>query len=349
MSTNLSNPLKQEIYDILEQREDSIISPTSDWVNMKCPICDGNSDKHHFYILMTDNGPMMCNCFRAGCLYKKVLDRKMARVLGIRKPELLDYIDKERMMNKRYGKSAVEYHSNALEFELDDPNYIGPLGEISDEVEAYFYKRTHKSAREYQQLFRICSDIEYFFKYAGRKTPEDTKKRIRWREKRGKYIYFFNDTFTMLQYRQIDGKMKGKMSLVKSDNKLLKHKPYIIPKEPISEDNGVNIVIAEGVFDIINTYLYFSKKEDTGYYVTTTGFASTMNVLREMTKYHYMSRITIMADSDVNIKKIRSLLLLNKRNNIDDRISSLEVKYNEKGKDVGDIEERVSIKRYKLK
>ena len=49
----MKNTFKKEIEDFLFSKYDA--KKSSDiWVNIKCPYCDANSSKRHFYVCMDD-------------------------------------------------------------------------------------------------------------------------------------------------------------------------------------------------------------------------------------------------------------------------------------------------------
>ena len=99
----MKNTFKKEIEDFLFSKYDA--KKSSDiWVNIKCPYCDANSSKRHFYVCMDDNRPMVYRCFRASCGARGVLNRKIARHLGIVSTHLLEFIDKEYLTNSKFIK-----------------------------------------------------------------------------------------------------------------------------------------------------------------------------------------------------------------------------------------------------
>ena len=143
----------------------------------------------------------------------------------------------------------------------------------------------------------------------------------------------------MLYYREIDGDRKGKMSLV--DNvydRYIRHKPYYF-----TSDKNPTLYIAEGIFDIINTYFYTGNRK--GSYIASNGFASTRNILYEFTKYIYLPDVVILSDNDVPIEKYQYFL----RGQLGNRMKSLKILYNENDKDIGDIRSGIKYKQIRLK
>ena len=338
------NSCKEEILQVLEE-EGGIWRSNTSWISVKCPFCDHSSSKSHFHLHLDANSPMIFKCFRARCSVSGVLNKKIARKIGINNKRLLDYIDKEFLRHSRY-KSSNEYYSNIPDEDyFDDEDYMGLLGYLSDDTEEYFKYRTNMSAREFQYEFRICDSMTYFHKYNKKRIKTD---RIDWLiklESMGKkFIYFFNDRYSFFMYRQINGDMKGKMSLVKAEL-IYKHKPYLIDNSNKKVEYEIpTIYIAEGVFDIANVYFHLMMR-DTGYYIASGGFASTKNIILDIAKYIYMPKVVIMSDSDVGIEVYKKNILPK----VTKRISSLDIYYNKKAKDVGDIKEGISLRKYKLK
>lgn len=338
------NQFKEEILQTLKDN-DGIWRSSSNYVSVKCPFCDQSSSKRHFNIHIHDDAPMIFRCFRARCGVAGVLNKKIARRLGINNKRLLDYIEGEFVKSSKY-KTSSEFYSNEYDPEVDE-DYVGLLGILSDDTEEYFKSRTNVSAREYQYTFRICDDLHYFYKYNKKRIEF---KRIEWLLKSedmgNKYIYFFNDRYSMVIYRQTNGDRKGKLSLVKN-NILYKHKPYTIERSDgmfdITKDVKT-LFIAEGVFDIINTYFYLGRNVN-GHFIASGGFSATKNIIMDYSKYNYKPHIIIISDDDIPIDVYKKWIL----KNTDKRISHLDIHYNKNAKDVGDIKTGINLISYKLK
>lgn len=338
------NNLKEEILQNLKDN-DGIWRPSSGYISVKCPFCDQTSSKRHFNICIQDDSPMIFRCFRARCGVAGVLNKKIARRLGINNRRLLDYIEDEFVKGSKY-KTSSEFYSNDYEPDIDE-DYVGLLGMLSDDTEEYFKTRTNTSARENQYLFRICDDLHYFYKYNKQRIDYS---RIEWllkSEKMGnKYIYFFNDRYSMFIYRQTNGDRKGKISLMKR-NILYKHKPYTIERTDgmfdITKDTKT-LFIAEGVFDIINTYFYLGRNVN-GHFIASGGFSATKNIIMDYSKYNYKPHIVIISDGDVPLHVYQKWIL----KHTDKRISHLDIHYNKNAKDIGNIQEGITLVSYKLK
>ena len=306
------------------------------WLECKCPFCDFNSRKRHLNILMDRNQPLIFRCFRASCGRSGVVNKKMGRTLGITNSSLLEAIENDYLKSSK-TKLTSSYYVNDF---IEDYSYEVELHDLRDDTKEYFFKRTGIKIDKYKSLFRVCDNITQFTK--DNKNRFNTKKLyylIKLEEDNHNFIYFFNDTYTMLYYREIDGDRKGKMSLV--DNvydRYIRHKPYYF-----TSDKNPKLYIAEGIFDIINTYFYTGNRK--GSYIASNGFASTRNILYEFTKYIYLPDVVILSDNDVPIEKYQYFL----RGQLGNRMKSLKILYNENDKDIGDIRSGIKYKQIRLK
>lgn len=306
------------------------------WLECKCPFCDSNSNKRHLNILIDRNQPLIFRCFRAGCGRSGVVNRNMARNLGITNSELLEAIENAYLSTSKM-KLSSSYYVNDF---IDDYTYEIQLQETTEDTNSYFYKRTGVKLDKYKSLFRICDNMKEFLK--ENKDRFDSRRLYyltKLEDEGNRFIYFFNDTYTMLYYRQINGDKKGKMSLIQNTyDKYIRHKPY-----HFTTDKTPKLYLAEGIFDIINTYFYVGNKK--GNYIASNGFASTRNILFEFTKYIYFPDIVIMSDSDVDIRKYTTFL----KGQLGNRIKSLTIIYNENDKDIGDIKNGIKQNKIRLK
>lgn len=336
MTTKKSNyNYKKKLEQFLMDNREGRYHNTA-WLECKCPFCDSNSKKRHFNILIDRNQPLIFRCFRASCGRSGVINKNMARTLGITNSMLLEDIENDYLTTSK-TKLSSSYYVNDF---IDDYTYEVELHDLRDDTKEYFYKRTGIKIDKYKSLFRICDNMTQFVK--DNKARFDSRKLyflLKLEENDHRFIYFFNDTYTMVFYREIDGDKKGKISLV--DNvydRYVRHKPYYFStnKTPV-------LYVAEGIFDIINTYFYVGNKK--GNYIASNGFASTRNILFEFTKYIYFPDVIIMSDEDVPIEKYLWFL----KGRLGDRIKSLKIIYNELDKDIGDIRNGIKQNVIRLK
>lgn len=333
---NLRDEIKEAIYKVDNK---SKFRSSSGWLTTKCPYCDTNSKKSHFNIKLVDNSPIIFKCFRATCGMGGMLNKKTLRKLGINKLELLDKIENEYLKFSKFHKNN-EYYEKEESYKL---------GSISDLTEEYFKSRTNVSAEEHQRTFRIVSSITEFRDLNKNKIKHSKLDFLIKHEANGKkFISFLNDRYTMLYYREIGGsELKGKTSIVNTSDVTLKHKPYSLQNKGeinLHDKGSATLFLAEGTFDIINTYLYFGKNINATF-VASTSFTASKSIIMEFSKYKYHPYIVIMSDDDVDIQYYRFNIL----KYTDSRISHLIVIYNEFYKDMGDFKYGFKPKRIDLK
>lgn len=309
--------------------EDGVYSHNTHWLACKCPYCDSASNKRHMSIQLKEGEPIIYKCFRASCGVSGVLNKKIARDLGLTNPVFLKHIQESYNAN-----IAIDNHKKNLVKKIQGIS----LGDISKECSDYFFKRTNTElTSELQDKFRIFSDINKFIEENS--NIEKLRKKALWfirkKEKEGmKAIYFLNGSNTMLYGREIDGDMKLKMSLVEREDPLETHRPYMFKSD--GEDNYEGkedtLFIGEGTFDIINAYLHIFTNYK-GTFMASTSFTSTANLINLYSKYVFKPNIVILSDSDVDISVYtkRVLKRINK-----ERVGDIYVLYNLEGKDLGD-------------
>lgn len=323
MTKTIRDDIKEEIYKIDGKAK---FRTSSGWLTTKCPYCDTNSKKSHFNIKLVDNEPILFKCFRATCGVGGMLNKKILRKLGINRMEILDSVENEYLKYSNFHKNNEYYEK--------EENY--KLGSISSLTEEYFKSRTNVSAYEHQRTFRIVSSITEFRDLNKNKIKHSKLNFLINHEANGKkFIAFLNDRYTMLYYREIGGsELKGKVSIINTSDVTLKHKPYTLQNRGsinLHNKGSATLFLAEGTFDIINTYLYFGKNTNATF-VASTSFAASKSIIMEFSKYKYNPYIIIMSDSDIDIQYYRFNIL----KYTDSRISHLIVIYNEFHKDMGD-------------
>lgn len=312
----------------------SSFSKNTGWLACKCPFCDNKSDtKRHMSICLIPGGHMIYRCWRDSCQVKGVLNRDIGRRFLL-DGEICNILEEEASRYVKYPHTTI-YYARVGNFKL---------GKIDAVVDQYFKDRTGFNLNEVQEELRIVTDLNHFVKINKIEDKSNVYPLLLQEQNGAKFIYFFNDTFTSIGYRQVNGKLKGFVSLFKTDPKSRKkHLPYILGREYEKQPNRESLYLAEGQFDIINTYLTIFKDKP-GAFIATGGMAKLRNIVVQFIKTHYRPRITILSDSDVKLSIYNKLL-----KQIDSRISELVILYNTKYKDVGEIEKGYNFKKVILK
>ena len=336
MTLQLRDDIRDAIYNIDSHAK---YRKSTGWLTTKCPYCDAESKKSHFNIKLVDNEAIIYKCFRATCGIGGMLNKKILRKLGISNSKLIEDVENEYLKYSNFHKSNTYYEK--------EDNY--KLGEISNEAEDYFKSRTNKSIYEYQKVFRIVTNLEEFVRLNRKKIKHSKLNFLLYHERNGKkFICFLNDRYTMLYYREIYGdNLKGKVSISNSTDITLKHKPYALVRKgsiKMHEKGSATLFLAEGPFDIINTYLYLGTDVDATF-IASTSFNASKSIIMEFSKYKYLPYVIIISDSDIDIQTYRYKIL----KYIDNRVSHLVVLYNEFYKDIGDFKYGFKLKKINLK
>ena len=313
----------------------------SKYMMCPCPVCDGSDTRtrDHLHILISDNAPLVYGCFRATCGIKGVVNKTFARKLGIRNSELLDILSDESNVKGSRMYKATYFNNGKLRI----PD------KVDDECSVYFYKRTGKSLTyEIQKKFNIFTNLAEFAELNKNNIDYYKVNKYVFHHKKRKYLYFLNETGTSLIYRSIDNKhefSKGRINLVEPQDKFREHKPYGFritkskPKNRLKKTQPT-LFIAEGPFDILNTY-FVDNEEINGTYISSAGNVRMISIIREYIKYNRNSAIYIYADNDVPptvYKKKLSKFLK-------DRVDEVYLVYNTLSKDIGDIQKPIKLKK----
>lgn len=325
--------LRQEVLDSLDKEHK--FHRNTGWVQTKCPLCDHNTKKMHFNIKLVDGEPIIYKCFRASCGVAGMLNRYMGRKLGFRSK-----------LNNKLENEAVRYskYSTSHKYYSKDQHY--DLGKLSLPAIEYFHSRTGKDLEYYQEELRVSSSMTDFIK----NNMINNKKvypLLKWEKEGANFLYFFNDAFSAIHYREIYGQeRKGRLHIKeKGTGEILSHKPYLLQKEGKSLSDVYDVlVLAEGPFDIINTFFYIVPNIKATL-ISVAGLANMKSVILGYTKYHYKPKVFIVSDSDVTPSWYRYYLL----KHIDDRVSELVLFYNRQGKDVGDIIDGIDLEKVVIK
>ena len=319
----------------------------SHWTNRgfletKCPFCDSKKDsKKHMNLRLIEGEPISFKCFRASCSKTGILDSKLARALGISNSKVLRAIDEDLLVFTRQGYKPVNFYSSL--------GQIGDLPPVTDtKAYNYFHDRTgYDITPEYQRLFRVTSDFKTFYEDNKHKISSNQAQRMSNRSKFKNALYFFNATYTQCNMREIekDGGKKN-FSLVKREKGYTRHREYSFRgsgNKKLHDKGSDTMIIAEGPFDIINTYFHLYNEYD-AYFSASLGFSKLKSTIDLFIKWHWNPVIIVISDSDVPLQKYKSIL-----RRIEKRVSAFCVVYNKKAKDFGDINDEWEVSKIWLK
>ena len=281
---------------------------------------------------------MVFKCYKPGCR-AGVLDSKVAIALGITDSALLKSIDyyyqlqTGRVLDTVYNDVKVP---NSY-FSLEDEEY-----HIPEAVGEYYKKRTFSDIPTDRKLFKIVSCLGQFAKYIDIPLNKQWKYLLYAEAKLGeRFIGFVNESNDLISIRNIKKKVFYKIGLTTlTKGRVSSPFKIINPETDMRCFVKRNVIIQEGMFDLINVYSEHFK--ETGEYYATTSFNATKKLIHNITKFNYNVDIHIFSDSDISLSKYKWML-----RDIEGRINKslgcgVTVYYNTRAKDFGDKRKKVS-------
>lgn len=294
------------------------------------------------YMLVTEEAPLIFNCFRASCGMSRLVREKDLLDLGFRDTEAI-----AALINSDITKKVRTYNTASSHIVVRD------LILTADQLE-YFNKRCgfYPSYDDIAK-YRIIPNIrEVMYDNKLNNSPAGLEVYNKLTSMSDKIsITFTNDDFDMFMTRSIVTHFRGLFTTNK-DKRFL---GYTLKRgEKIK-----NIVMCEGIFDIINIYNRFAIIDDT-LYIATCGFNNTIPIL----KYYYRKHIDtletfiIFMDSDIKLDNGKYMYKKYMLNNIlkgikkeigENAFNTMWMVYNTKSKDFGDMSDEFGPVKIQLK
>lgn len=302
------------------------------------------------YMYVEEGSPIFVKCFRASCNLKRALTAQDLIDLGFKNTEAIS------LLINNSNKAKFTYKD--LDFKVN--NMIVTKTRFSIKQEDYFYERTkfipNKSDMD---LFRLIPDIrslvEDNFNSNNSKYINfiNNYNKFFHKSNNTEYISYFTNDGNKFLFRSIDDNTnyikKGQLSL--TDNKSL----YTVQRGEYVK----NLVITEGIFDLINIYKYYHT-DDNSIYSSTGGFAAFEYTITTLYKKYMdtLKNLYIYCDSDIYKEDIDRydinmgmINLLFK--NIFKKIpivtfENIFIIHNTLSKDFGDMREKIRKQTYKV-
>ena len=325
----------------------------NNWIEFRgdrfCQECR-NHRRSALYMYVSEDSALYLKCFRASCSLKRAVTAQDLADLGFKNQEAMKILLSTCNSNKLEYKN-IEYSVNDL---------IVTTVRFSVKQENYFYNRCRfvptKEDMDFYHLIPNFKQLVYdnFISLDGVKSKykdflEKFEKQFPEYNKTEYITYFTNDGNKFL-YRSIDDTaksvLKGQLSIEPNKKSL-----YYISKTECPED----LVVCEGIFDLINISKSFHKNPDKAVFTSTGGLAAFEKHVTHIYKQYSstLKRLYIYADSDIYIKEYdRYDIDLNAISNIIRRIfkkipviafEKVVIIYNTHYKDVGDMEKPIRL------
>lgn len=246
-----------------------------------CPFCGDRKGHMYVKIVMTDDSPVLYNCFKCNAHGK--LNKKFLEYFGID-----DIVIPKTSYRKKIEVSRASSSSNILTVTENEP--------IKD-ISTYIQSRVghYPTISDLQTFQYIGNPIRYAKEYLDNDNVDVTKKL--------KDRYWFKMT---------NGNIVGRQNKDTNRNRWMKYQPSVslqrkgiyILKLPFDSYKLINVYIAEGVMDVIG--LYYNYIQDNNVYIATLGknYVDGLHYLISMGIFGYSVNVKIFKDSDVSVNKI---------------------------------------------
>lgn len=235
------------------------------------------------YMLVDETSPLIFHCFRAACGKAEVVTEEHLRQLGFNHDEAIKLL-----LSKELVKSVRTLNFKNHHLVIRDRD-------LTEEQLQYISKRLgYTPSTEELSTFRLIPNIKQTIEDNQLINYNPSIKEIYDRLSDQKtMITFANENYDTFSSRSITSNFKGMLSI----NKEHKFNGYSLKNT--DDDNVENIIIAEGVFDILNIKKYFAVIPNS-IYIASCGFNNTIPIL----KYHYrkyienIKKVIVFLDSD---------------------------------------------------
>lgn len=316
---NLILNSKLDILNEIEKGVPLFQKVSFDQYKIRCPFCGDSviKDHAHMYLKCSSdiNEPILYHCFKCnigGKINQAFLD-KIGVTLTV--PETLSYFNKLSSAKSKYDISEGTP-------DLDSPQY------------KYLQYRLHEDfSIEELSKFRIVWDIESLVDIITNKRIKNTLPSNR------NSISFYTDDNCCLLTRSFDDTIRWKKTTLFPSSRSF----YSIRRDLDLFSKRVNVIIAEGVFDILSLYKNFY--DENGVYIATLGsdYCSAIEYSISLGLIGSSVNMNIYLDSDIDLKKIKFKMKQYKW-----LFNSITLFKNILDKDYGIPKENIKLEEYKV-
>ena len=343
---NISLDFKENLIDILKENL-KVVYLTSGGKELviRCPYCGDSSKSEvhaHLYIKMNDDHAFPFYCQK--CMASGLLDKNLLKDLGINNYELssnLTSINKEaKTLEKRYRKNLNDNFSirKLNTNKLIIPEYTNKSKKKLDYLNSRFsfnltpeeYINNYKVIFSFKD-FLLKNEIEYIMC-----SDYMLKKLIKG------YVGFLSADYNYIIFRNIEPNCEKKYryynyQIFDYDNS---NKFYIVKDKINLLQPKIDVVLTEGIFDIIGVKEYFFKDAKNTIFSAVCGKGYNL-VLNYLSRLGFMDmNIHIFSDGDVPIEKYKAMIKYSNamKNN------RITIYYNSIEKDYGIKLDRIKLK-----
>lgn len=322
-----------------------------DETRIRCPFCgDSKKDPNATRLYIANKAPFKFICFNCGA--SGVVNDKFLNLLNGNESsyEISTYLKQKRQEASRNGnfistkRTNLPYFRKKLDFSITRLSDMSKLDYINNRLGTNI---TIKDVDKY----KIVLNIQDFFNKNGvdinkRFTTERDKKQFV--QIREKYIGFLSSDRNIIVFRNTDPNCGDKERFANirvylfDEDEFETKKTYNIGNKIDIYKPKHNIIITEGIMDIIGVYEHFYKNQvDESEYIFIANCGKSFQTsLEHITQLTLLDNdITIYSDSDVGLNLYKKL----KKYSPELAFNKLEILYNTIGKDYGVRKENIKL------
>jgi hypothetical protein len=325
---------------LLKSKKPSYQTTNKKEVRVRCPYCgDSRSDKNHAHLYIQMQPPFKFYCQR--CTTAGVLNNQTLRDLGVFNNDLsTSIIDANKNIKNNKGTEKVSFKKNNFQlnkvespFSINGVNYISNRFQMAFDNE-YLVDR-YKSITNALQFFtdnRMTIPVDMY-----RRPMYDFANSVGFMSSDGSHV-IFRDITGMQPKRYFN------LALT-DDNNSVASKIYNIKRSVDILSDEINLVMTEGIFDIMGVYEHFyrDKVEDKNNYIFAAAAGKGYNaVISNYMRMGFLNlNITIYSDSDVDTYFFKNL----KESSVYLKNIPITIFYNTKEKDFGVSKDKIALRK----
>jgi hypothetical protein len=326
---------------LLKNKKPSYQTTNRREVRVRCPYCgDSKKDRNHAHLYIEMNPPFKFYCQK--CSTGGVLNNQTLRDLNVFNNDAsVAIIEANKTIKRTEGvqKISVKKYTPKMTT-VESPQTINCINYVSSRYNMQF-------TNEYLvNKFKAITNSRQFFEDNKIMIPVDQYRRP---------LYDFDNSIGFLSsdnshiiFRDITGRQPKRyynMALFQDDEKSITNKLYNIKSSVDILSDEINLIITEGVFDIIGVYEHFYKDkvaEKNNYIFSAAAGKGYGAVISNYIRMGFLNlNVSIYSDSDVDInfyKDLKSSLFYLKN-------TSITIFYNTMEKDFGVPRDNISLRK----
>lgn len=307
---------------------------------IRCPYCGDSIKEHHAHLYIHNNPPFKYFCQK--CSTTGIVDSKFLRDVSLYDPDIVDFVSESKSnylkdLNKKYGNNFLEIFNK--EFDILPNQYT----KIEINKLKYINNRLGININNNDMIkkYKIILNLKDFFENNDLQMNKFYKTNIK--KLQNNYVGFLLNDNNMICFRNIkeDDNERYINKKIYSENIFQSRKFYSIGNTIDLSNRTYNIVLTEGIFDILGVYnhIYNCNQNNNDIFISCNGksYNFVLNYLQSLSILN--TDIKIYSDNDVTKEKMMDLVKYNKLI----KLNGATVYYNLLNKDCGVTKDKIEI------